>query len=81
MLALRLPKEIEDRLATLAKRTGRTKSHVARMAIIEQMDDIEDALMAEQALADASAKRFSLDDIKADLEADERGATGPLRSE
>ena len=81
MLALRLPKEIEDRLATLAKRTGRTKSHVARMAIIEQMDDIEDALLAEQALADASAKRFSLGDIKADLEADERGATGPLRSE
>lgn len=42
MLALRLPKEIEDRLDSLAKKTGRTKSFYAREAIMEHLDDLED---------------------------------------
>ena len=42
MLALRLPKEIEDRLDALAKKTGRTKSFYAREAIMEHLDDLED---------------------------------------
>jgi predicted transcriptional regulator len=39
MLALRLPPEIEARLAELAKRTGRTKSFYAREAILNHLDD------------------------------------------
>ncbi|MEM6711090.1 MAG: DUF6290 family protein [Pseudomonadota bacterium] len=42
MLALRLPKDIEDRLDALAKKTGRTKSFYAREAILEHLDDLED---------------------------------------
>ena len=42
MLALRLPKDIEDRLDSLAKKTGRTKSFYAREAIMEHLDDLED---------------------------------------
>ena len=42
MLALRLPKDIEDRLDALAKKTGRTKSFYAREAIMEHLDDLED---------------------------------------
>ena len=35
MLALRLPPEIEKRLASLAKKTGRSKSFYAREAIVD----------------------------------------------
>lgn len=51
MLALRLPKDIEDRLDALAKKTGRTKSFYAREAILEHLDDLEDQFYAEQRLA------------------------------
>lgn len=48
MLAIRLPKEIEDRLDKLAKRTGRSKTFYAREAILEHLDDLEDLYLAEQ---------------------------------
>jgi len=50
MLALRLPTEIEARLETLAKATGRTKSFYAREAILEYLDDLEDIYLAETIL-------------------------------
>ena len=46
MLAVRLPKSLENRLERLAKRTGRTKSYFARQAIIEFLEDREDYLIA-----------------------------------
>lgn len=49
MLALRLPEEIEIRLNTLAKATGRTKTYYAREAILTHLEDLEDAYMAESA--------------------------------
>ena len=57
MLAIRLPEEVEKRLATLAKETGRTKTFYAREAILEHLDDLEDIYMAEQELADIHAGR------------------------
>ena len=52
MLALRLPPEIEARLATLAKRTGRSKSFYAREAILNHLDELEDLYLAEGRLED-----------------------------
>jgi len=52
MLALRLPPEIEARLAKLAKRTGRTKSFYAREAILRHLDELEDLYLAESRLED-----------------------------
>ena len=49
MLAIRLPEEIEMRLAALAKATGRTKSYYAREPILTHLEDLEDAYMAEEA--------------------------------
>ena len=46
MLAIRLPPEIEKRLAALAKRTGRSKTYYARAAILEHLDDLEDYFLA-----------------------------------
>jgi RHH-type rel operon transcriptional repressor/antitoxin RelB len=51
MLALRLPPEIEKRLDTLARKTGRTKSFYAREAILRQIEDIEDYYLASRRLA------------------------------
>lgn len=66
MLALRLPPEIEKRLARLAERTGRTKSFYARQAILEQLDDLEDAYLAAQRLEEVrsgKAKTIPLKDL------------------
>jgi RHH-type transcriptional regulator, rel operon repressor / antitoxin RelB len=67
MLALRLPKEIEDRLTALAKATGRTKSYYARRAILNYFEDLEDAAIAEERLKDPATEWFSLDEVRAEL--------------
>jgi RHH-type rel operon transcriptional repressor/antitoxin RelB len=48
MLALRLPREIEQRLDALAKKTGRSKSYYAREAILLHIEDIEDTYLARR---------------------------------
>jgi RHH-type transcriptional regulator, rel operon repressor / antitoxin RelB len=50
MLAIRLPKELEDRLADMAKKTGRTKTFYAKEAILNYLEDLEDAYIAEKAI-------------------------------
>lgn len=54
MIALRLPPEIEDRLAALARRTGRSTDDYARDAILDHLkdieQDIEDVELAESRL-------------------------------
>jgi len=50
MLALRLEKKLEDKLAALARVRGRTKSEVVREAILRMIEDTEDLEMAEKAL-------------------------------
>ena len=47
MLAIRLPESIEARLNAPAKETGRAKSTLAREAIQEYIDDLEDYYLAE----------------------------------
>ncbi len=47
MLAIRLPDPIEKRLSVLAAESGRTKTALAREAILEYMDDLEDFYLAE----------------------------------
>ncbi len=66
MLALRLPKEIEERLDALARKTGRTKSYYAREAIIEHIGDLEDAYIAESRMRD-DPQFVDFDDVVRDL--------------
>ncbi len=66
MLALRLPKEIEDRLDDLARLTGRSKSFYAREAILAHLDDIEDYYLADErvaALERGESETISLEDV------------------
>ena len=50
MIAVRLPKEIEERLERLAKETGQTKTYYVREAITEHLQEIEEIYLAQQVL-------------------------------
>jgi RHH-type transcriptional regulator, rel operon repressor / antitoxin RelB len=63
MLAIRLPESIEARLTALAEETGRTKTTLAREAILEYIDDLEDYHLAE-ARARKNRKSIPLDDVE-----------------
>jgi len=70
VLALRLPEDIETRLAKLAKATGRTKSFYAREAILEHLADLEDLYLAEKRLAkvrSGKSKTYSLSAVEQEL--------------
>lgn len=63
MIAVRLDKEIENRLDLLAQRTGRTKTFYVREAILEHLEDLEDAYVAEQRL-NKPGKTYTLDEVE-----------------
>ena len=70
MLALRLPNEIERRLAALAKRTGRSKSFYAREAILEHLDDLEAEYLSDQILKrvqEGKEQTCTLDELEREL--------------
>lgn len=63
MLAIRLPPDIEARLNRLTQETGRTKTALAREAILEHLDDLEDYYLAE-ARARKNRKTIPLTDVE-----------------
>ena len=67
MLAVRLPEEIENRLADLAAKTGRTKTFYAREAILEYLDEMEDRYLAIDRLENRG-KRWTLDEMEQELD-------------
>ena len=48
MIAVRLPKEVESRLDSLAERTGKTRSDIIRQALEEHLEEMEDVYLAEE---------------------------------
>jgi len=66
MLAIRLPEAIEKRLVSLAAETGRTKTALAREAILEYIDDLEDLYLAESR-ARLGRKAIALADVEREL--------------
>jgi|TARA_B100000745_G_scaffold288844_1_gene226557 RHH-type rel operon transcriptional repressor/antitoxin RelB len=67
MLAIRLPQEIETRLAELAVKTGRTKTFYAREAILKHLDEMEDKYLAINRLENPG-KRWTLDELEQDFD-------------
>jgi len=69
MLAVRLPEIVEHELEDLAKKTGRTKSYYARLAIEEFLEDEADYRIALSRL-ESKKSTISLEDLekKIDLE-------------
>ncbi|WP_297324189.1 TraY domain-containing protein [Nitrosomonas sp.] len=63
MLAIKLPEDIESRLAELAAKTGRTKTYYVREAILEHLDEMEEKYLAVERL-DKTGKRWTLDEVE-----------------
>jgi RHH-type rel operon transcriptional repressor/antitoxin RelB len=63
MLALRLPENLETRLAELAQQTGRSKSYYVRTAIEKFLEDNEDYLLAVKRLEEKNP-RISFEQVK-----------------
>ena len=66
MIAVRLPKELEERLERLAKQTGRTKTYYVREAIAEHLAELEEIYLAERVLERVRVGEedtVSLDDV------------------
>jgi RHH-type rel operon transcriptional repressor/antitoxin RelB len=77
MLTLRLPPEIEQRLDALAKKTGRSKSWIAREAILRHIEEIEDIYLAHHR-AQRGRSRASLEGLEHDLARRLRGQESVL---
>ncbi len=69
MLAIRLPGEIEARLAALAAKTGRTKTFYAKEAILEHLDEMEDKYLAIDRMENPG-KRWTLNELEQDFDVD-----------
>lgn len=70
MLAIRLSSDIQERLTTLAKKTGRTKTFYAREAILTHLEDLEDYYLAERVAADVRTGKepvYSSSEVRANL--------------
>ena len=66
MLAIRLHPDIESRLESLAKKTGRTKTFYAREAILEHLEDLEDTYLASRR-RESPTKIYSAEQVKHEL--------------
>ncbi len=62
-LAIRLPESIGRRLASLAKRGRRTKTDLAREAILEHLADLEDYYLAVRRI-ESRLKSIPLDEVE-----------------
>ncbi len=68
MLAVRLDKELEDRLEALAAKTGRTKTFYAREAIEAYLEDLEDFYLADERMKSfREGDAIPLETLKAEL--------------
>jgi RHH-type rel operon transcriptional repressor/antitoxin RelB len=66
MLAIRLDQEVESRLESLAKKTGRTKTYYAREAILEHLENMEDYYLAVETIQNPG-KIYTADEAKREL--------------
>ncbi len=78
-MSLRLPTDVESRLTALSTLTGRSKSFYATEAIVEHIDDLEDAHLSAEILARVRAgteARVPLDSLLREFGLSENGLAG-----
>lgn len=63
MIAISLPLELEEVLADLCRQTGQSAEQLALKALLERLEDFEDARVAEARLSDPSATFIPLDEV------------------
>lgn len=64
MLSIRLPEQLEHRLATLARETKRSKSYYVKEALENYLEDYYDIKIAMERLNDKKAKYLTLEELK-----------------
>jgi len=64
MLTLKLPADLEDRLNQLARKTRRPKSFYMREALIEYLEEYEDAFLALERLNKKNAEYLSTRELE-----------------
>ncbi len=65
MLAVRLDADLEARLNAVAKQTGQSKSYIARKALQDSIDELEDIAAAVEALrTNDPSQNVSLAEVK-----------------
>ena len=72
--SIRLPEEVETRLAFLARKTGRTKAYYLREIIERGIDDMEDYYLAADVLErvrKGKEKIYSTSDVRRELDLDD----------
>lgn len=62
-VSIRLSEDIETRLATLATKTGRTKSYYIREAIQEHLDELEDYYLAVERLENPEGEPVDISEV------------------
>ena len=67
MISVRLDPEIEDRLADIARRTGKTKSECVREALAAYVEDCDDIHVALARL-ESPSKLWTLEALEAELD-------------
>lgn len=67
MLTVKLPDGLETRLENVSKAFGRSKQEIVLAAINEQLQDMEDALTAQERLDDPEGEWVSLEEIMANF--------------
>ncbi len=67
MISIELPKEIDARLDHLARKTGRSKADHVREAVIEYLEDLEDAAIAEErleAIREGRSRTYTIEEME-----------------
>ena len=65
MLILNLSPEAEELLAKMARETGRAPEDIARRALLDFMEDYEDAKLADARHHDSDGTSFTLEEVMA----------------
>ncbi len=73
MITVKLPHETEKLLADMAKASGRTADQVAVDAILEAIEDWQDARIADERIGNDDGTRVPLEDMMRRLELREAG--------
>jgi RHH-type rel operon transcriptional repressor/antitoxin RelB len=69
-IAIDIPEDLASRLQALTERTGRSEASYVLEAVNELLEDLEDAQIAEERLADLRAGRsrtYTLEEVEKEL--------------
>ena len=64
MLTVELPPEMEERLEAIARKVGRTIQELAFEAVVEEIHELEAALVALERLRSGETEFYTLEDVR-----------------